>query len=238
MRSSKHQYSLISDANGPSPPHQPMARFTHAYYRLSFILVILLSFGTGGIVTYFFQILIFSRPLQSLTYPDIPPSVDGLPAFPYVERTFSYNRTFGADPAENKFTEDAWDSLVPLGQGTVRSSNTSSQVYTLSVMHQLHCLWSIHQSFYTILHKNPTEADMQDFPHIRHCFDYIRQALMCSADTSLEPVDLVLGGVTGWNGTHICRDFSSVARWSEHHRTNNLRGFRDAHEAHGAHGHS
>lgn len=150
-----------------------------------------------------------------------------------------------------------WRPIV--GQGTVRLSSDSYQAYTLSVMHQLHCIvsqchlikvhaeclcrligeWSIHQSFYTILHTTPGEAaDLHDFPHIRHCFDYIRQGLMCSADTSLEPVDMVLGGVTGWNSTHICRDFSSVAQWAEDHRTNNLRGFREVHKAHGEHGSS
>ncbi|KAI0868266.1 hypothetical protein GGS24DRAFT_482894 [Hypoxylon argillaceum] len=191
------------------------------------------------VVTNLVQTFILRTPIHSSSFFNIPPTTDGLPTFPYLLRTFSYNRTFGDDPAHNVFTEDAWDSLVPLGQGTVRLSNNSYQAYTLSVMHQLHCIWSIHQSFYTILHTTPGEAaDLHDFPHIRHCFDYIRQGLMCSADTSLEPVDMVLGGVTGWNSTHICRDFSSVAQWAEDHRTNNLRGFREVHKAHGEHGSS
>lgn len=53
---------------------------------------------------------------------------------------------------------------------------------------------------------------------------------MCSADATLEPVDPVLGGVTGWNGTHVCRDFGSLAAWAEDHRTNNLKGFRQGHK--------
>ena len=73
--------------------------------------------------------------------------------------------------------------------------------------------------------------DRDNPPHIRHCFDYIRQALMCSADATLEPVDAVLGGVTGWSGIHVCRDFSELAAWAESHRVNNLRGFRETHEA-------
>ena len=28
-----------------------------------------------------------------------------------------------------------------------------------------------------------------DIPHMRHCFDYLRHALMCAADTNLETVD-------------------------------------------------
>ena len=82
-------------------------------------------------------------------------------AFRFLTRTFSYNRTFGADPREDNLTNDAWESIVPggipmlhssyflynanmkvlVGQGSVRLSG-SPQVYTLSVIHQLHCLVS------------------------------------------------------------------------------------------------
>lgn len=42
--------------------------------------------------------------------------------------------------------------------------------------------------------------------HISHCFDYVRQGLMCAADLSLEwPVE-VNGQtlVVGWNNAHRC----------------------------------
>ncbi|KAI8627284.1 hypothetical protein F5Y19DRAFT_477498 [Xylariaceae sp. FL1651] len=203
--------------------------------RLSLLLIIIVSFSAGVIATNLIHFFESSHSGPKSPFANAPPSTEGTPDFPYLIRTFSYNRTFGADPAQNKFTEDAWDSLVPLGQGTVKLSNGTSQVYTLSIMHQLHCLWSIHESFYTALHAHPEDVDMQDFPHIRHCFDYVRQSIMCSADVTLEPVDLALGGVTGWDGKHICRDFGSVTAWAEDHRTNNLRGFREAHKAHSAH---
>jgi hypothetical protein len=58
---------------------------------------------------------------------------------------------------------------------------------------------------------------------------------MCSADATLEPVDPALGGVTGWNGTHTCRDFGALTTWAEKHRVNNLKGFRESHESHSHH---
>ena len=54
--------------------------------------------------------------------------------------------------------------------------------------------------------------------HLRHCFDYLRQSLMCTADTNLEPVDFELGGVTGWNFERTCRDFRQVKEWAESNR--------------------
>ena len=51
--------------------------------------------------------------------------------------------------------------------------------------------------------------------HLRHCFDYLRQAFICMADTNLEPVDMELGGVTGWRFDRTCRDFQAVKDWAE-----------------------
>ncbi len=46
--------------------------------------------------------------------------------------------------------------------------------------------------------------------HLRHYFDYLRQSLICTADTNLEPVDVELGGVTGWKFERTCRDFEYI----------------------------
>jgi Mycotoxin biosynthesis protein UstYa len=50
--------------------------------------------------------------------------------------------------------------------------------------------------------------------HVRHCFDYLRQSLVCAADSNLEPVDVELGGVTGWGFERTCRDFEGVKEWA------------------------
>jgi hypothetical protein len=51
--------------------------------------------------------------------------------------------------------------------------------------------------------------------HFLHCIDYLRQAIMCSADLALEihgPNDADdLGPLDGgWNGHHVCKDYSQV----------------------------
>ena len=64
--------------------------------------------------------------------------------------------------------------------------------------------------------------------HIYHCFDYIRQAIMCNADTTLEKARVVDGeivrGVDGWGVAHECRDYDSIFAFAEAHRSSNLTG--------------
>ena len=73
------------------------------------------------------------------------------------------------------------------------------------------------------LHRE-TKSD-GDTQHMRHCFDYLRQSLMCASDTTLEPVDATLGGVTGWGNERVCRDYIGVKAWAEERRVSNECGF-------------
>ncbi|OMP82637.1 hypothetical protein BK809_0006947 [Diplodia seriata] len=58
-------------------------------------------------------------------------------------------------------------------------------------------------------------------PHITHCFDFIRQALVCFADATLEPfleedgVTLQPRGSSGWGVTHKCRNFDALVDWAQ-----------------------
>lgn len=81
--------------------------------------------------------------------------------------------------------------------------------YMMSVFHQLHCL------SYVVDHyqrgyggANLTEEVAH---HSAHCFDYLRQSIMCAADTNLE-------GQTeagpGWGSDHQCVDYDAVLAWA------------------------
>ncbi len=61
--------------------------------------------------------------------------------------------------------------------------------------------------------------------HLGHCFDYLRQNIMCTADTTLEwlgkpPLD---HGSSGYGFQHHCRDYSAVFAWTEEHRMNDTK---------------
>ncbi|TVY49867.1 Oxidase [Lachnellula occidentalis] len=64
--------------------------------------------------------------------------------------------------------------------------------------------------------------------HLGHCFDYLRQGVMCAGDMTLEPV-LQMGTeevqvVDGWGVEHRCRSFESMMGFAEGHRYLNTTG--------------
>ncbi|KAI1263920.1 hypothetical protein F5Y18DRAFT_91209 [Xylariaceae sp. FL1019] len=93
---------------------------------------------------------------------------------------------------------------------TVAINRTSDgPAYMTSVFHQLHCL------SYTIEHYQQGYAGVnlteEVAHHSAHCFDYLRQSIMCSADTNLE-------GETeagpGWGSKHECTDYDALLDWA------------------------
>jgi len=44
---------------------------------------------------------------------------------------------------------------------------------------------------------------------------------MCNADTNLEPIDMQLGGVTGFGNERKCRDIVRIMKFADKWRTHN-----------------
>jgi hypothetical protein len=59
-----------------------------------------------------------------------------------------------------------------------------------------------------------------DLEHVQHCFDYIRQALLCAADTNLETANVTTGKTNGWGFERTCRSYEDVVKWAEKWRNN------------------
>lgn len=89
----------------------------------------------------------------------------------------------------------------------------------------------IRVAYYTTLERlhseNGTISDfledlstLETTSHIAHCFDYLRQVLMCASDTNIEYPDQD-GRLTGWGQERTCRDYSSVVQWVEKWRVDN-----------------
>ncbi|KIW15642.1 hypothetical protein PV08_05691 [Exophiala spinifera] len=62
---------------------------------------------------------------------------------------------------------------------------------------------------------------MGSLHHVFHCMDYLRQAIMCLADATLEHIDE--GGAPGWGDTHRCGNWDSLTKWSYENRANSSR---------------
>jgi hypothetical protein len=62
--------------------------------------------------------------------------------------------------------------------------------------------------------------------HVKHCFDYLRQALICAADSNLEDIQWVDGiaETTGWAGKRVCRDYEGLKDWTAKWRTTDSDG--------------
>lgn len=58
-------------------------------------------------------------------------------------------------------------------------------------------------------------SESATYDHVDHCFDYLRQSIMCSSDTTLEWIMKDGREVDGWGVTHVCRNFKELFDWTE-----------------------
>ncbi|KAJ5797337.1 uncharacterized protein N7503_006633 [Penicillium pulvis] len=152
---------------------------------------------------------------------------DGLISPPgNVEVVFEHDLLFSERPTPE--SEAAWNSLIPVGRGFVHHPEIAPFISNLAVFHQLHCLHAIVVSYYTAIEdadvarggQRPDEfleetGTRMAQSHVRHCFDYIRQTLMCGADTNLEVLDYETRATSGWGQKRQCRSYHEVYEWAE-----------------------
>ncbi|RDW90547.1 uncharacterized protein DSM5745_02322 [Aspergillus mulundensis] len=155
---------------------------------------------------------------------------------------FNANHTFVDDPKTNPRTVDAWNSIMPVGYGgilltpdqyPVTSNHRTSYKedhWAFTVYHQIHCLYHIQKAYYNLI-RSPNTSDAvksvqetQGKTHVPHCIDYLRQSVLCSADTTLEPMD-PNGRTAGWDTEHICADYAALMAWTEEHRSDDFKDF-------------
>jgi len=143
--------------------------------------------------------------------------------------TWIYNRTFSSAPTNE--TELAWREIFPKGRGFIHHPTLAPNISGIAVFHELHCLNGIRLAYYSALSQfssspdpnhhqtQHTQHDTDDPAHIRHCFDYLRHALTCAADTNLEQINWEYRGVTGWGFERKCRNYHAVVEFAELWRT-------------------
>ncbi|KAK9418734.1 hypothetical protein SUNI508_07754 [Seiridium unicorne] len=153
------------------------------------------------------------------------------PRFTQKIVTFQPDPLFVPENGSEFFTRvvrQKWLDIVPKGLGYLDVKNPEKYqdlpqklegykgkyVVTTSMTHQLHCLYAIAEVFsaYT---SNDKERIPEETPwHLAHCFDYIRQGIMCAGDIALEgkqttfPEGFV--GSDGWDAKHVCKAYDEV----------------------------
>jgi hypothetical protein len=106
-------------------------------------------------------------------------------------------------------------------------------VYTTSVTHQLHCLYTVLGAYNSqklaLSNPNIPIPPIKMPWHINHCFEYMRQAIMCNGDVALEGAATTFplseggedrGGSDGWDARHVCRDYGEVKGYLEERTMN------------------
>ncbi|ERS98678.1 uncharacterized protein SPSK_06507 [Sporothrix schenckii 1099-18] len=131
------------------------------------------------------------------------------------------------------FTEavlQKWNHLMPVGMGFVWVNDThryhdlptpidwpDKTVFTTSVTHQIHCLFTIAQTYSGLTSGHPIPPDHHW--HMIHCMDYMREAILCSSDMALEGHETTFpddnGGSDGWDSKHVCKDYREVKAYLE-----------------------
>ncbi|RDI80373.1 hypothetical protein Vi05172_g9513 [Venturia inaequalis] len=95
------------------------------------------------------------------------------------------------------------------------------QFYSISAFHQLHCLAMFRAIVYNTTSSTGTETgDAEGWGHLGHCFNYVRDAIRCHADSAMEWPDVVTlpdGGKLFQPKTPLmgCRRFDVLEKFVE-----------------------
>jgi hypothetical protein len=145
-----------------------------------------------------------------------------------TQRIFSQTRIYSdLSPAADK----NWTRLIPPNGGFVvrKGEGGKSEMAGVSMFHQLHCLSMIRMAVQDMragrqpalshdeIEEEEKHGDGRPLEeHWVHCLDYLVQAVLCSADDTVEPAHEKKNGglvVDGYGVTHQCRDPNKI--WAQ-----------------------
>jgi len=104
-----------------------------------------------------------------------------------------------------------WQALVP-GNGIFPFGNDNIP-HSIVMFHQLRCLDIIRAGI--VQEREPDSASDGDTPLLQHCFNYLRQLIMCHGNTAS---GMGLNNPPGIHRLHTCRDFHDIYRIVKTHQ--------------------
>ncbi|KAM7218685.1 protein of unknown function (DUF3328) domain containing protein [Rhypophila decipiens] len=124
-----------------------------------------------------------------------------------------------------------WDDLYGFGVSKIPMSSAAKlvnktvpipgqpeqYVVALNVFHQIHCLNMLRKRLYS-KEDYPPDHELMGIEHLEHCYDALRQSLMCSADITPLPwqwVEKEQQAKEVARVAHTCRDFEAVRTWGK-----------------------
>ncbi|KAI1378172.1 hypothetical protein F4677DRAFT_385256 [Hypoxylon crocopeplum] len=160
------------------------------------------------------------------------------PEFSQKITTFSPDPAFVPENTSEFFSDETrqrWLDLVPKGLGYLQIKKPEDYdnlptrldgypeefVVTSSMTHQLHCLYAIAEA-YSALTSDTSRVPQETPWHLNHCFDYLRQGIMCCGDIALEGEQTSFpegfDGSDGWDAKHVCKNYDEVYNYLEKNR--------------------
>ncbi|KAI0649019.1 hypothetical protein C8Q79DRAFT_1007594 [Trametes meyenii] len=109
-----------------------------------------------------------------------------------------------------------WNATLPRG-GAILRLGPDFRPFTLSMFHQLRCLNILRGVFVELYGSSHSDTvGPEDQRMAGHCMNYLRQMVLCRADTRLESVRAAGGAqLTVSDITHTCRDWIAVYKAAE-----------------------
>ena len=120
-------------------------------------------------------------------------------------------------PHFSLLADDDWATLFPAedGDGFI-ALGPHNRTFLVSMVHQMHCLDAFRVGF-------ATNRTAESAHHVEHCLRYMRQAVLCAADATLESAQPVyrdgrwVYGANGFGSVHRCKDWTVLRRYLEEH---------------------
>ncbi|OAL48594.1 hypothetical protein IQ07DRAFT_632913 [Pyrenochaeta sp. DS3sAY3a] len=103
---------------------------------------------------------------------------------------------------------EAREQNLPLGLNL--PDDNSKGLFILNAYHQMHCLTIIRTSLYALL--DGEKAPEREI-HLRHCLDFLRLAIECTAD------DTPLSAAHMDGSLRPCRSWSKMDEWADEHQS-------------------
>jgi hypothetical protein len=218
--------AFLDDSEGSEHGATPSKALHNTRRGVTWYLRIIMEIAMAATIAY---LLLFRPPthptLQRTPVPNLPRKITTFHTNPlYTNENMFFNETLTLHTLHN------WIPLSSASRGyiTIPGDHTHYDLptpltialdrfttgpgYMISVFHQLHCLSYLAEHFQQGY--GGVQLTEKVAHHGAHCFEYLRQAIMCAADTTLE-------GETdagpGEGSQHVCTDYEALLEWANEH---------------------
>ncbi|KAF2232967.1 hypothetical protein EV356DRAFT_534253 [Viridothelium virens] len=186
------------------------------------------SWGVALLLSFVFNVMLVAA-LAQMYRKTKKPDASLYAQLPWTKANYEFNSFYGsagASAEHEKKADNMWEAYTASGVVAIRKSEAEAwqlptaqdfpwdkdySVYHISGMQSLHCLKKMRRSV-VLAHRQEPQSD--DYADLLHCFDMIRQDILCHADDTLmytAPAGEQLE--TGEGQVRVCRDWSKLEEW-------------------------